>query len=172
MIRSIRIPTSLSVFSLALLFSACGSPLPKASIDTNDVIAIRAGNKKVEFATQQAVAKLPEFFKKANSPGPDETDFGVKFDLTPDRPGSEYIWAGKLTFRGDVLEGVLGDAPYDPRYWAGQRVTINKMLIIDWGYRKGGVMQGHYTTKALITELSPEEAKHLNKYYGWTKSNK
>jgi uncharacterized protein YegJ (DUF2314 family) len=170
MVRSNRSALSLIALTMmVLLLPACGGPQSTATIDSNNVIAIREGNQPVELAKQQAIAELPEFFQHLDSPKPNETEFGVKFDLTPDGYSSEFIWAGELKRDGDVLEGVLTNTPSSPGFSLGQSVRINASEIIDWGYRSDGIMQGHYTTKALAQQLNLDEAEKLNKYYGWDK---
>jgi uncharacterized protein YegJ (DUF2314 family) len=152
---------------LSIAVSACGQR-PTATIDSNNVIAIGAGNESVERAKQQAVEELPSFFRKLKAPQAGETDFAVKFDLTPGGAESEFIWAGNLSFQDDVLEGALANKPYAAGFTIGQRVTIPSSRIIDWGYRKNGVMQGHYTTRALAEQLSDDEARRINEFYGWS----
>ena len=39
--------------------------------------------------------------------------------------------------------------------------------VIDWGYMKGGVMQGNYTTKALLAKMPEDEAAKARKVLGW-----
>jgi uncharacterized protein YegJ (DUF2314 family) len=133
------------------------------------VIAVPAGSPEVELAKQQAIDELPSFFTKMKAPKSGETNFAVKFDLTPDSAQSEFIWAINLSFEGDVLEGELSDTPYAAGFTVGQRMAIPRSSIIDWGYRKNGVMQGHYTTRALAAELSDEEAQRIYEFYGWNK---
>jgi uncharacterized protein YegJ (DUF2314 family) len=39
--------------------------------------------------------------------------------------------------------------------------------VVDWGYKKAGVVQGNYTTKVLLTKLPPEEAARARQVLGW-----
>jgi uncharacterized protein YegJ (DUF2314 family) len=132
------------------------------------LVYVDAGDPKMEAAKQQGRSTLPTFFAHLASPAADEGDFALKFNLTPDRSGAEFIWAGELQIdRAGKLTGILNNVPVDTRFKQGQRVTIDRSLIIDWGYRKGAVYQGNYTTRALLERMPPDEAAEIRAALGW-----
>jgi uncharacterized protein YegJ (DUF2314 family) len=39
--------------------------------------------------------------------------------------------------------------------------------VVDWGYMKGAVMQGNYTTKALLAKMPAADATRAKQVLGW-----
>ncbi len=150
-----------------LLGGGCAGGSQKAQVDSNGVIGIRASDPDMSKAKQQAIDQFPGFLKRLHAKAADETDFAVKYDLTPGQQNSEFIWAGNLSLDGATLTGKLSNNPEAAGFRMGQLVVIDQSLIIDWGYRKAGVMQGHFTTRVLLTKISPEEAQSIKDSLGW-----
>lgn len=140
---------------------------------------VAKGDAKIADARAKAKATLPDFLRHLENPDSDESHFGVKFRLTPanvaagtppaDDGGDEFIWANrlKLTEDGRALTGNLDDTPRKSGFFNGQAVIIPTEEVTDWGYMKAGVMQGHYTTKILLDQLTPEEASRAKRVMGW-----
>jgi uncharacterized protein YegJ (DUF2314 family) len=132
------------------------------------LVYVNAGDPQMEAAKEQGRSTLPTFFAHLAKPAANEGDFALKFNLTPDRSGAEFIWAGELQVdRAGKITGVLNNVPIDTRFTQGQRVTIDRSLIIDWGYRKGAVYQGNYTTRVLLDRMPPDEAAEIRTALGW-----
>ena len=157
-------------YVLAFAVLAAGAALPASAQEAEGrpgVMYVKGDDPQMEAAKRQGRATLPTFFAHLASPAADESDFALKFNLSPDRD-AEFIWAGELEIdRAGKLTGVLHNVPVDPRFRHGQRVTIDRALIIDWGYRKGAVSQGNYTTRVLLDRLPPEEAAQIRASLGW-----
>jgi uncharacterized protein YegJ (DUF2314 family) len=155
--------------AFALLAAAAAGPVSAQEAPKEPgLVYVDAGDPKMEAAKRQGRSTLPTFFAHLASPGADEGDFALKFNLTPDRSGAEFIWAGELRVdRAGKITGVLNNVPIDTRFTQGQRVTIDRALIVDWGYRKGVVYQGNYTTRELLNRMSPDEAAQIRAALGW-----
>jgi len=156
---------------LAFALLAAGAAGPGFAQDAPKdpgLVYVDAGDPKMEAAKAQGRATLPTFFAHLAKPAADEGDFAIKFNLTPDRSGAEFIWAGEIQIdRAGKITGVLNNVPVDARFTQGQRVPIDRKLIVDWGYRKGAVYQGNYTTRELLTRMSPEQAAEIRAALGW-----
>jgi uncharacterized protein YegJ (DUF2314 family) len=160
---------------LALTLFACGGASDattngdqSGTIERGDngVAQVEATDAEVNAAKAKARSELPMFMAKLKKPGADEVDFSVKFNLTPDAD-PEFIWAGSLREKGGVLSGELMNDPLASGFAFGQRVTIAEKHIIDWSYRKADIAQGHYTTRAIIAKMPPDEAAAVKNYLGW-----
>ena len=124
------------------------------------------GDPEIAAAEMQAKASLPDFLRRLERPEPDETEFMLKFRL---RSGGEVeqIWAEEITKRDGRLYGRLGNQPTTKGYSEGQEVEIHEADILDWGYRSGEVMQGHFSTRALMSRMPRETAAHIRRQFGW-----
>jgi uncharacterized protein YegJ (DUF2314 family) len=145
---------------------------------------VASGDPQMAAARAQGRATLSTFLEHLNSPGPDESHFGVKFRLDrsqifgaprsataikADEEPAEYIWARslKLTPNGSSVTGLIDGEPRSKGFYSGQPMTIPLGDIIDWGYSKGGVMQGNFTTKVLLSKLPPGDAARAKQAMGW-----
>ena len=94
------------------------------------------------------------------SPAPNESEFMLQVIVpVADKPGSsEYLWVTKLApFEADG-QGVLdADAEHLPLK-KGDTLKFNRDTLCDWGFRRDGMMIGHYTTRAALTVVSPDVA--------------
>jgi uncharacterized protein YegJ (DUF2314 family) len=149
-------------FALALLL---GIATPAVAQD--HVLSVAANDPEMNSAIVQARAGLPVFFGHVTSPGPGEIQFIVKFDLLPESDKTEFIWAEVIGHTPGTSVAKLLNAPADARFRAGQQVAVRDQDVIDWGYRKDGVMQGNYTTRVLLKRIAPEEAAAYRKSLGW-----
>jgi uncharacterized protein YegJ (DUF2314 family) len=134
---------------------------------THDKITgVAANDPSMEAAKARARAELPVFFAHVGAPGPGESYFLVKYDLTPDKK-AEFVWAEVISYKGGTIVARLINNPIDARFAKGRQVTVMDSQVIDWGYLRNGVMQGNYTTRALLDHLPPAEAAGIRRAYGW-----
>jgi uncharacterized protein YegJ (DUF2314 family) len=150
------------------LVAGCSNPVrqdEKPAVK-DEVVKVATDDAAMEAAKREGQRTLPEFWQHQAKPAADETMFSVKFDLLPG-PAAEYIWASVSKRDANGIVGVLGNTPEAPGYALGQSVKINEADIIDWQYRKGEQMQGHYTTRVLIDRMPPAEAKEYRAALGW-----
>jgi len=145
---------------------------------------VGAGDPDMERARAEGRATLPTFLEHLKNPAPDESHFLVKFRLDrkqvlggaqrgafagPDEEPDEFIWANRLnvTAEGSTVLGFIDDRPRAKGFHSGQPVAIPLDDVVDWGYSKGGVMQGNFTTKVLLAKLPPREAEQAKRAMGW-----
>ena len=163
-IRTVRTALGAVMLALTAATGACQEP---GAQDRSDVVSFSDSDPAMESAKAQGQATLPEFLKRLAAPAADEQDFAVKFNLTPDGD-AEFIWANNLLVKPDGnLSGDLANEPLDQRFQAGERVTIERSLIVDWAYFKGKVAKGHYTTRVMLDQASPEQAAEIRTSLGW-----
>jgi len=117
-------------------------------------------------AKRRGIETLPSFYARLASPGPDEDNFMVKFDILPGEP-VEYVWAGQLDRSTRPMTGVLTNQPRQGPHRMGERVPIREADIIDWIYRRGRVFQGGFTERVVIDRMPPEEARRQRESLGW-----
>ncbi len=156
-----------SLAGIALAIAAPSGALAKAQDKGQpSVMRFRADNPKMNAAKASAQRTLPVFFARLASPGSDEGEFMVKFNLTPDGQ-AENIWADQLEWEGTKLYGRLANTPLAPEFSRGQRVLIERNLISDWSYFKGNVMQGGYTMRVMLDAMPADQAARLRTEFGW-----
>ena len=150
-------------FALAL----CMTPPPAQHARPDPIIDIAKGKPEMAAAIRTARDGLSGFFKRYAAPAPGESYFLIKYDLVPGEV-DEFIWA-RVVARGDgVTTAVLVNNPRAPGYRKGQEVTIPDAAVIDWSYvRDGKRVEGAFTTRALLSMVSPSEAAALRKSHGW-----
>lgn len=154
---------------LALALTAAVLPLaaPAAAQQRDDIapVSVSAEGPAVEAAKAEARRTLPGFLERLASPPPGTNSYQIKFPLG----GWEFIWVGNLKREGSVLVGTLSNYPEQPGYQLGQTVRVPIKDVADWGYFDArGVMQGHFTTRALLSKLPPEEAAQVRDALGWS----
>jgi uncharacterized protein YegJ (DUF2314 family) len=163
-LKTIRSALGAAALALTATAAACQEP---GTQDRSDVVSFSDSDPAMEAAKAQGQATLTEFLKRLAAPAADEQDFAVKFNLTPDAD-AEFIWANNLQVEPDGnLTGALANEPLDQRFQAGERVTIDRSQIVDWAYFKGKVAHGHYTTRVMLNQASPEKAAQIRASLGW-----
>uniref|UniRef100_A0A9E7ZQS0 DUF2314 domain-containing protein n=1 Tax=Bosea sp. NBC_00436 TaxID=2969620 RepID=A0A9E7ZQS0_9HYPH len=74
----------------------------------------------------------------------------------------EHIWMSLDAIEGDVFVGRLAN---EPRRLAplvkGSPYRAADAMISDWGYVRGGLMHGNYTTRLMLKRLPAREAEAL-----------
>jgi uncharacterized protein YegJ (DUF2314 family) len=136
---------------------ACGQadsaqPLSEKMIYTDGGVAL-------DKARAEAVRTLPTFWSKFYAKAPDTSDFALKVKLaTDDGRGSEYIWAEPIRQTGDVVVVRLINEPVHVKALKyGSEVRSKVSDIWDWAYMKNERLYGHFTTRVLVKEASPQE---------------
>lgn len=131
--------------------------------DEAGIIWSHPDNPQMVAARNRARAELPQFFERMANPAADESYFTVKFDLGE----GEYIWADRLNYQGGRLRGRLTNTPLNPDFVLYQIVEIPETAIYDWGYFRGRVMQGNYSTRVQLEHMPPEDAREIRAAFGW-----
>ncbi|WP_034160075.1 DUF2314 domain-containing protein [Sphingomonas sp. ERG5] len=155
------------------LVAGCSDPVRQAEAQQagaqdakDEVVKVAPDDPAMEAAKREGRRTLSEFWRHQAKPARDETMFSLKYDLLPG-PAVEYVWASVVKRDAQGIVGELGNTPEAPGYTLGQRVRIDEGDIIDWQYRKGSRMEGHYTTRVLLDRMPPAEAQEYRAALGW-----
>jgi uncharacterized protein YegJ (DUF2314 family) len=121
---------------------------------------------EVSAAEAHAKSTLSDFLHRLQHASPGDSEFMLKFRL---RSGSaaEQIWAEQIVQRDGRLYGRLANDPVNRGLLIDQEVEIQETDIVDWGYRSDGVMQGHFSTRALMPRMPKGVAAHIRREFGW-----
>lgn len=96
--------------------------------------------------------------------GPNGGYLKVQFPVGTQPISNENIWVGPfLALNGADFVGLLANQPEAmPGLNAGDQVSFTYDMIVDWNLDAGGGQYyGDYTTRVVISRLSPEEAEAL-----------
>jgi uncharacterized protein YegJ (DUF2314 family) len=148
-----------------LLVAAIAAPLPAAE-PKDRIYQVEAVDAGMNAAKAKAVETLPAFYRALAAPSAGEGEFMVKFDIAPG-DAVEFVWAGQLERSARKMTGILLNRPEQASAKPGDRVEIAERDIVDWTYRKGGVMQGSYTDRVLLARMPADEAAAYRAYLGW-----
>lgn len=135
--------------------------------ERDDVMYSSKRDPEMNAARARARKEVPGFLLHVITPRPDESDFMVKYDLLPETDEAEYIWADIVSRQPGAVTATLANKPVDDRFELGQTVVIRDEQIVDWGYRRDGVMQGHYTTRVMIDRMPEARAAEIRRLMGW-----
>lgn len=152
--------------AVALAALLIAAPLPAQNAEHDPIVNFQADDREMNAAKEEGRRTLPRFFNALANPAAGESDFYLKFDLTPDSD-PEFIWADNIEIGGDTIRGTLANAPRAEGYKLGDRLIIDRDLIVDWGFVKDGVMQGNYTTRVVLKTLPAEDAAAIRASLGW-----
>lgn len=147
-----------------VLAAAVAAPVqaePRAEPD--ETVDVRTDDRRMNAAKAKARRTLPAFLAVLAAPA-GARDLSFKYPLE----GWEHIWVDDVVRRGESLTGRLANNPRERGYRLGQRVTVPLSEISDWAYRDAqGVMRGHFTTRVLLSQLDPAEARQIRDNFGW-----
>ena len=146
------------VMSLAL--AGCDA-LGRATPD--QTIGVHEDDPIMNAAKAEARSTLPEFWERLAKPSLFETAFALKYDLNhghPERGDAELIWAGNVQKKKDGrIVARLDNAPVTQGFVVGQMVVIPEEAIVDWQIEREGKLDGHYTTRILLSQMDAETAQ-------------
>ena len=115
-------------------------------------------------ARTEARRTLPGFLKLLAVPPQKTSNYAIKYPLG----GWEHIWVRELKIEGKVIVGKLANYPEQEGYAIGLTVRVPIAQISDWGYRDAkGVVQGHFTTRVLLTRIAPADSAQIREDMGW-----
>jgi uncharacterized protein YegJ (DUF2314 family) len=154
----LRFGLGITLMAVALGVKACSGGTPE-----DRIVQVSVDDVAVNEAKAEARARLDQFFARLEHPKAHESNFGLKFDLNhghPERGQAEIIWASDISrgLNGEIY-GLLDNEPATSGFVNGQRVEIPRESIADWAVMVGDKFEGHYTTRALMSQMSPAEAE-------------
>ena len=148
------------IVCLIILLSSCDknagdfSPSPEIEIEQSD--------KEIEKIADNARRALPTFFRNLANPEKGASDFYIKYPLSGDDGGIEYVWLGDIRVKDGVYYGRLANSPtlLDGRK-KNNLIAFDPDKITDWMYIQGGKIIGGRSIKYLL-EKTPEEKRSAN----------
>jgi len=154
------------IWILAWATAVAAQPAAAEGAPADQIMNFRESDAEMNKAKAEGIASLPDFLKHLDKPAANETDFMVKYDVDQS-DGVEYVWAAVDGRSGTSLNGVLINQPEYTNDKLGDRVTIRQNDIVDWGYRKDGIMQGSFTTRVMLAHMPASEAAEYRTFLGW-----
>jgi uncharacterized protein YegJ (DUF2314 family) len=159
--------TAILSIGIPLLLIACGPSAAssrEAESKGDPIINVEQDDAEMNAAKAEARRTLPEFLGVLANPPQGVSDIGFKYPLGD----WEHIWVDKVKRDGNYLTGTLANEPVQEKHFLGDKVRVPLSAVSDWGYRgSDGVMQGHRTTRVLLSRMSDEEAVEVKAYLGW-----
>lgn len=145
------------IFAVAatVALSACdradtAQPLSEQVIHAKDTAELDA-------AHAEAVKTLPVFWSKFYAKAPELSEFAIKVELPTPDGGSEAIWAEPIReAKDEVVVRLLNDGERLPLKF-GAEVRAPAAKIWDWTYTKDGKAYGHFTTRVLLKQATPDQ---------------
>lgn len=124
--------------------------------ESNDgIVTLRTGDAAMAAAVRDARAGLDAFLVLAANPPSNATHFSLKVGLPIDDRNVEYVWVRPFKREGGEFVGRLVNTPKDfPSLKYGQQILFDRANIIDWAYRDGDNLKGHFTTCVLLQKMS------------------
>ena len=151
---------------LAWASAATLQPASAEAAPDDQIMGFRESDAEMNKAKAEGIASVPDFLKHFDKPMAKEAEFMVKYDVDP-TDGVEYVWA-TISGRSDVsLDGILINQPVNTQDKLGDRVTIRQSDVIDWAYRRDGIMQGSFTTRVMLSRMPESEAAEYRAFLGW-----
>lgn len=143
---------------LLLLFALLWSPAVAdtfAESNNDGIVRLPAGDPAMAAAVRDARAGLDAFLKLAADPPSNATHFSLKVGLPIDDRNVEYVWVRPFKLEGGEFVGRLVNTPKDfPSLKYGQQILFDRANIIDWTYRDGDSLRGHFTTCVLLRKMT------------------
>lgn len=128
-----------------------------------DIVDFSADDKEMNAAKAEAQKTLPTFLAILANPAPGTDMIGFKYPLG----GDEHIWVDNVKRDGDYLTGTLSNVPVKEGYQLGDAVRVPIKDVSDWAAQVDGKMQGHYTTRVILSHIPPEDAAAIKAQFGW-----
>lgn len=137
---------------LAVGVPACSQPEPA-------FVEVAKDDARMNAAIAEAKGSLPQFWDRFKAGGPDYSDFMVKAGMPAAAgDGVEHIWIDLDAYADGRVKGRLAN---DPLYLGdelkyGSPVEFAEDIVSDWGYAKGEITYGHFTTRVLMASQEPD----------------
>jgi uncharacterized protein YegJ (DUF2314 family) len=112
-----------------------------------------ASDRELNAASERARAKLPEIRARFLQGLPPGERLAIKAPFQTRRGGTEWMWVEVREWKGERLDGILINEPFDiPTLKSGARVEVKMSAIFDYTLEHAdGSEEGGETTKILLT---------------------
>jgi uncharacterized protein YegJ (DUF2314 family) len=152
---------------VGIQFTDSKEDVAKDAFGTTDPVShVAKGDPAIEAAREKAKANLSQFEAHLRAPEPGEDKFAIKYKLPTSNPG-EFVWVSDVAPSPTGFTGKIDVYPRTSGYEIGQQVLVSRSEVTDWGYMRGGVMQGHFTTKVIVEKMPPKQQVAIKQIMGW-----
>lgn len=132
--------------------------------EPDPIVELSADDPALAAAQVQAKENLINWLAVLAEPPAGTSNVAFKFPLE----GWEHIWVENVTRDGEFLHGTLSNVPHSEGWSWGDFVRVPITDVSDWAYRDAdGVMQGHFTTRALFAQLDMELVDQIKADFRW-----
>jgi uncharacterized protein YegJ (DUF2314 family) len=150
-----------------LAFAASAFGATPAAAQDDGIVQVAPDDAAVNAAIERARETLPYFWAALENSASNESDFSLKVSFAVPQGGAEHIWVSDVVRSGGEIQGFFANQPVDiPDAEIGQAVTFTEDRISDWGFMRDQRLVGHYTTRALLAQMPPEEAEFVRGLLG------
>lgn len=136
--------------------------------EADQVVMMKDEEQAMKLAFAKARSSLDQFLVLAKKPPSKTGSYTVKIGVR-DGKYTEYFWIGDFAQTENEFSGRIDNEPAlvkNVKY--GQIYRFKKAEIVDWMYIDSGEkrMVGNFTTCALLTKESKQDADEFKKQYG------
>lgn len=118
-------------------------------------------------AIEKARDSFEQFIDIYQKQNPSEYGFTVKYPFLLEDESHEHMWVSELEINDGSIIGILNNDPvYTDKVKYGDSIKMNPAIISDWMYYRDGKLQGGYTIKVLLAQMSKRERKKMEKQFG------
>jgi uncharacterized protein YegJ (DUF2314 family) len=117
-------------------------------------------------ARRQAQAGLADYWARFEAPATDEEGFIVKVSL-PWGEAYETVWAAPRTRAANLVTIELINRPQNRAHHLGQVLDVFESDIVDWAFRRAGILQGGFSERLMLDRMPPKLAAAKRADYGW-----
>lgn len=129
-----------------------------------DVVLSEARDPEVKAAQAEARRTLSYFWAKWSAKPAGYDDFALKVGFQVRDGGVEHMWVYPIRRSGDrLLVRVANDPVYVADLKFGSEVEVALGDVTDWAYSRDGKLYGHFSTRALLKNASPETRAELDR---------
>jgi uncharacterized protein YegJ (DUF2314 family) len=154
--------------NLVLIYGIGASAITCAqSTEDPPIVLIATKDPDMANAIKTARSQLNDFFKVAENPPANTTNFKLKV-MFKDGNTVEHMWVQPFTKTKTGFEGTLVNEPrHVSNVKNGQLIQFQLQEISDWGYLKNNRQVGSFTVCVLFSKMNPETVKTLRSQHGF-----
>ena len=125
-------------------------------------ISVDSETPEMQAAYKEARRTLADFNSKIANPPKDWSDFSIKVAFPTRDDSLEHIWVADIEVSSDKYVGRVANDPVNVAGMKlGDPVEFKSQDVSDWQYMKNGKLYGHYTTRAMMHNMSPDQQAQL-----------
>ncbi|MEO0548336.1 MAG: DUF2314 domain-containing protein [Pseudomonadota bacterium] len=155
---------AVALIGMGLTLAGCDrGALLGAKDEASNLVAADPAETAMQTAVKEARETLPHILHQMKNPKDGQRSFTIKVALPTPEGSLEHIWVSELKRVDDTIIGNLSNEPFNLQgdLKKGDPVSFTRADVTDWGYLDGERLRGHFTTRYLATQMTPEEATEV-----------